>query len=50
MDQLGSAGVVGPNFGSKAGEVLIKTDAELLDFWKLLAKTYFLTAIIFCSH
>ncbi len=29
MDQLEAAGVVGPNQGSKAREVIIKTDAEL---------------------
>ncbi len=29
MDQLEAAGVVGPNLGSKAREVLIKTDMEL---------------------
>lgn len=29
MDQLESAGVVGPNLGSKAREVLIKTEVEL---------------------
>ncbi len=32
MDQLEAAGVVGPNLGSKAREVLIKTDAELMEF------------------
>jgi S-DNA-T family DNA segregation ATPase FtsK/SpoIIIE len=29
MDQLEAAGVVGPNQGSKAREVIIKTDADL---------------------
>jgi S-DNA-T family DNA segregation ATPase FtsK/SpoIIIE len=29
MDQLEAAGVVGPNQGSKAREVIIKTDSEL---------------------
>ena len=29
MDQLEAAGVVGPNQGSKAREVIIKTDTEL---------------------
>ncbi len=29
MDQLEAAGVVGPNQGSKAREVIIKTEAEL---------------------
>ena len=32
MDQLEAAGVVGPNQGSKAREVLIKTEAELADY------------------
>ena len=32
MDQLEAAGVVGPNQGSKAREVIIKTDMELQDF------------------
>jgi S-DNA-T family DNA segregation ATPase FtsK/SpoIIIE len=32
MDQLEAAGVVGPNQGSKAREVLFKTDMELKDF------------------
>jgi S-DNA-T family DNA segregation ATPase FtsK/SpoIIIE len=32
MDQLEAAGVVGPNQGSKAREVIIKTDAELSVF------------------
>lgn len=32
MDQLEAAGVVGPNLGSKAREVIIKTDAELEEF------------------
>jgi S-DNA-T family DNA segregation ATPase FtsK/SpoIIIE len=29
MDQLEAAGIVGPNLGSKAREVLIKTEADL---------------------
>jgi S-DNA-T family DNA segregation ATPase FtsK/SpoIIIE len=29
MDQLEAAGVVGPNQGSKAREVVIKTEADL---------------------
>ncbi|RYZ27093.1 MAG: DNA translocase FtsK [Chitinophagaceae bacterium] len=36
MDQLEAAGVVGPNQGSKAREVLIKTDAELMEFLETL--------------
>jgi S-DNA-T family DNA segregation ATPase FtsK/SpoIIIE len=32
MDQLEAAGVVGPNQGSKAREVLIKTESELLEY------------------
>jgi S-DNA-T family DNA segregation ATPase FtsK/SpoIIIE len=34
MDQLEAAGVVGPNLGSKAREVLIKTDAELMELFE----------------
>src|SRR5947207_15785569 len=34
MDQLEGAGVVGPNLGSKAREVLIKTEHELEEFLK----------------
>lgn len=37
MDQLEAAGVVGPNQGSKAREVLIKTEAELLDYLENLS-------------
>lgn len=37
MDQLEAAGVVGQNQGSKAREVLIKTEAELLEFLESLS-------------
>ncbi|HYH14738.1 MAG TPA: DNA translocase FtsK [Flavisolibacter sp.] len=37
MDQLEAAGVVGPNQGSKAREVLIKTDADLFEFLQTLS-------------
>jgi S-DNA-T family DNA segregation ATPase FtsK/SpoIIIE len=37
MDQLETAGVVGPNLGSKAREVLIKTDADLEAFLQNMA-------------
>ncbi len=37
MDQLEDAGVVGPNQGSKAREVLFKTDMELQEFLDSLA-------------
>ncbi len=36
MDQLEAAGVVGPNQGSKAREVIIKTEAELLEYLQTL--------------
>ena len=35
MDQLEVAGIVGPNQGSKAREVLIKTEMELLEYFKV---------------
>lgn len=37
MDQLEAAGVVGPNQGSKAREVLFKTELELQDFLDSMA-------------
>lgn len=37
MDQLESAGVVGPNQGSKAREVLIKTEIELQEYLQSLS-------------
>jgi S-DNA-T family DNA segregation ATPase FtsK/SpoIIIE len=37
MDQLEAAGVVGPNQGSKAREVLMKTEAELLEYLQTLS-------------
>jgi DNA segregation ATPase FtsK/SpoIIIE, S-DNA-T family len=37
MDQLEAAGVVGPNLGSKAREVLMKTEAELQDYLQNLS-------------
>lgn len=36
MDQLEQAGVVGPNQGSKAREVLIKTEADLFEYLQTL--------------
>jgi S-DNA-T family DNA segregation ATPase FtsK/SpoIIIE len=37
MDQLEAAGVVGPNMGSKARDVLIKTEAELQEYLETLS-------------
>jgi S-DNA-T family DNA segregation ATPase FtsK/SpoIIIE len=37
MDQLEAARIVGPNLGSKAREVLIKTEAELLEYLENLS-------------
>jgi S-DNA-T family DNA segregation ATPase FtsK/SpoIIIE len=37
MDQLEAAGVVGGNQGSKAREVLIKTEAELVEYLESLS-------------
>jgi DNA segregation ATPase FtsK/SpoIIIE, S-DNA-T family len=37
MDQLEIAGVVGPNQGSKAREVLIKTEAQLQEYLESLS-------------
>ncbi|NIG57655.1 DNA translocase FtsK [Chitinophaga sp. Cy-1792] len=36
MDQLEAAGIVGPNMGSKAREVLVKTDSELQEILDML--------------
>ena len=36
MDQLEAAGVVGANQGSKAREVLIKTEADLFEYLQTL--------------
>lgn len=37
MDQLEAAGVVGPNQGSKARDVLIKTESELIEYLESLS-------------
>ncbi len=37
MDQLEATGVVGPNQGSKAREVLIKTEADLQEYLQSLS-------------
>ncbi len=37
MDQLEAAGIVGPNLGSKAREVLVKTDSELMEILDMMA-------------
>ena len=47
MDQLEAAGVVGPNQGSKAREVIIKTDSELSVYLTQLGGGH---AIIFNRH
>jgi S-DNA-T family DNA segregation ATPase FtsK/SpoIIIE len=36
MDQLEAAGIVGPNLGSKAREVIVKTEAELQEILDLM--------------
>ena len=36
MDQLERAGIVGPNVGSKAREVLFKTETELMEHISML--------------
>lgn len=37
MDQLEAAGIVGPNQGSKAREVIFKTETELQEFLDTMA-------------
>ena len=37
MDQLEQAGIVGPNLGSKAREVLIKTESDLQEIFDMMA-------------
>lgn len=37
MDQLEAAGIVGPNLGSKAREVLVKTEADLFEILETLS-------------
>src|SRR5690606_4101618 len=37
MDQLESAGIVGPNLGSKVREVYIKTEADLMEHLSKMA-------------
>ena len=36
MDQLEEAGIVGPNLGSKARDVLVKTDGELQEILNII--------------